>query len=80
MEEESEKVPIYKRITAVVAEYPRVFMVIAAIVVIMILVYYYSGIQYLSGKLEKIEDLETKMNDLIKSIYDKQKQNMDLLS
>jgi uncharacterized membrane protein len=54
-------------------EYPMVFVIITCIVLICIIVYFYSGVKYLaSGSKELLTDLEAKMNSLIKSIYSKQ--------
>lgn len=73
---EEVKVPFYKKIANKAMEYPRITLSIFALVVVMVLVYYYAGIQYISGKMEKIINLETKMKDLIQSINDKQLNNL----
>lgn len=74
--EEEVKIPFYKKIANKAMEYPKITLGIFAMIVIMVLVYYYAGIQYISGKMEKIVNLETKMKDLIQSINDKQANNL----
>jgi hypothetical protein len=54
-------------------EYPMAFVIITCVVLICIIVYFYSGVKYLaSGGKELLTDLEAKMDALIKSIYSKQ--------